>query len=134
MVRHKEEKTIWKSEDLFCSLKNALCGVRHILTHNYNARLIFLFAIFVVLYGLCLRITKLEMFVLNVAIMAVFIAEVINTIVEDVTDLITIEFHPKIKIIKDVAAGVVLVAVIFSLVLGYFVFMERILRLWKMKV
>lgn len=131
MGGQKEENSDWKSRNLFCSFKNALYGVKHILTHNYNARLIFLFAIFVVLYGFCLKITKLEMFVLNVAIMVVFIAEVINAIVEDVTDLITIEFHPKIKIIKDVAAGVVLVAVIFTLVLGCSVFMDNILRLWK---
>ncbi len=121
----------WKNENLFCSFKNAFCGIRHILNHHYNARLIFLFAIFAVVFGFYLGISNLELFVLGVAIMVVFIAEVINTIVEDLSNLITREYNPKIKIIKDAAAGVVLVAVSFSVVLGYCVFLKRIILLWK---
>jgi len=69
-----------------------------------------------------LHLSKLEIFVLSVAIMVVFLAEVINTLIEDLSNLITEEFHPKIKLIKDVAAGVVLVAVLFAGILGFFVF------------
>ena len=127
----KEEKNNWGNQGLFYSVKNALRGVSHILNHHYNARLIFLFAIFAVVFGIYLGISKLEMFVLGVAIMLVFIAEVINTIVEDITDLITLEFHPRVKIIKDVAAGVVLVAVFFSLILGYGIFIKRLITLWR---
>jgi diacylglycerol kinase len=68
---------------------------------------------------------------LGVAIMIVFIAEVINTIVEDLSNLITEEFHPKVKLIKDAAAGVVLVAVFFSMALGCCVFIKRVMVLWK---
>lgn len=127
----QQEGNRWKNEDLFSSFKNALYGLGHILNHHYNARLIFLFAILAVVFGFYLGISNLELFVLSVAIMVVFIAEVINTIVEDLSNLITEEFNPKIKIIKDVAAGVVLVAVLFSVALGYCVFMKRIFALWK---
>lgn len=126
-----EEKKSWKNENLFSSIKHALFGISHILNHHYNARLIFLSAILTVALGLYFGISNLEMFVLGVAIMIVFIAEVINTIVEDLSNLITEEFHPKVKLIKDAAAGVVLVAVLFSAVLGYCVFIKQVMLLWK---
>lgn len=126
-----KEEDNWRKKGLLCSIKNALGGVWHILNHHYNARLIFLFAIVSVLVGFYLKISNLEIFVLGVAIMIVFIAEVINTIIEDLSNLITREFNPKIKIIKDVAAGVVLVAVFFSGILGFFIFLNRIMALWK---
>lgn len=121
----------WKNPNLLSSLRHAFNGILHILNHHYNARLIFLFYIFAILLGFYLQISNLELFVLGVAMMVVFIAEVINTIIEDVVNLITREFHPQVKIIKDVAAGVVLVAIAFSLVLGYCVFMKRIIIVWK---
>lgn len=127
----KELKDNWKNPNLLSSLRHAFNGIRHILNHHYNARLIFLFFIFAILLGFYLRISNLELFVLGVAMIVVFIAEVINTIIEDMTNLITREFHPQVKIIKDVAAGVVLVAILFSLVLGYCVFMKRIIIVWK---
>ena len=120
----------WRERNLIASIGNALRGIAHILNHHYNARLIFLSSIFAVLLGFYLQVSNLEMFVLGVAAMVLFIAEVINTIIEDVVNLITQEFHPQIKIIKDVAAGVVLVAVFFSLGVGYFIFGKYILRMY----
>src|SRR3989338_5020808 len=122
MAKENKQES-WENENLWESVKDAFCGVRHILTHHRNARIIFLSAIFNVGVGLYLKISNLELFVLGVAIMVVFIAEVINTIVEDLSNLITQEFNPQVKIIKDVAAGVVLVAVFFSVILGYCVFL-----------
>lgn len=127
----KKEIRSWSSDSLLESIQNALRGIYHILTNHRNARLIFLAAIFALVCGLYLGISKLEIFVLSVAIMVVFLAEVINTLIEDLSNLITEEFHPKIRVIKDVAAGVVLVAVLFAGVLGFFVFLNRIILLWQ---
>src|SRR3989338_1926818 len=121
----------WENENLWESVKDAYAGIFHILARHRNARTIFLSAILILAMGFYLKISNLELFVLGVATMVVFIAEVINTLIEDLSDLITREYNPKIKLIKDVAAGVVLVAVGFALSLGYFVFFNRILALWK---
>lgn len=121
----------WRKQGLVTSIKNALRGIWHILNHHYNARLIFLFSVFAALLGFYLQISNLEMFVLGVAVIVVFIAEVINTIIEDMINLITQEYHLKIKIIKDAAAGVVLVAVFFFVILCYCVFVKRIMMVWR---
>jgi len=128
MVQRKDE---WRRCDLAFSFKNALNGVWHIINHHYNARIIFLFAFLAVALGFYLKVSKLEMFVLGVTIMLVFITEVINTLIEDIANLINEEFHPKIKLIKDISAGVVLAAVLFSLGVGYFIFAGRILNLCR---
>ena len=52
--------------------------------------------------------------------------EMINSAVEILCDMVTTDFHPKIKIIKDVAAGAVLVASIASLVIGLFIFIPAL--------
>lgn len=130
-MANRQEKTKWENDSLLKSVKTAVCGIFHILNHHRNARIIFFSALFLVVLGLYLKISNLELFVLGVAIMLVFIAEVINTIVEDLSDLITLEYHPKIKIIKDIAAGVVLVAVLFAVSLSCSVFTNRILLLWS---
>lgn len=126
-----EYKDNWRKQGLVTSIKNALRGIGHILNHHYNARLIFLFSVFAVLLGFYLQVSNLEMFVLGVAIIVLFISEVINTIIEDMINLITQEYHLKIKIIKDVAAGVVLVAVFFFAILCYSVFVKRIMIVWR---
>lgn len=127
----KGKDDTWQNDNFFFSFLNAIRGIIHIINHHYNARLIFLFAVLAVLAGFYLKISRLEMFVLGSTVMTVFITEVINTVIEDIADLINKDFHPKIKIVKDVAAGVVLVAALFSLCVGYFIFVERILGLRK---
>jgi len=60
------------------------------------------------------------------------VGEVFNSMVEDITNLITNqEYHPVVKTIKDMSAAAVLFASIISLVIGYLIFWQRIVSLWK---
>ena len=61
------------------------------------------------------------------AISTVFITELINTSIERVADYISPEFHPKIKLIKDLAPGAVLVAALFAILIGTIVFIPYFL-------
>ena len=114
---------------LFRSIVNAFLGLCFVLRYHYKARLIFILIIFVALFGLYLGISRLEMFILGVTIMMVFIVEIINTLVEQLANLITAEFNKKIKVIKDMAAGMVLLSLFFSLIVLYFIFVKYIIRL-----
>jgi len=57
--------------------------------------------------------------------------ELINTQVERTADLIDKEDNYRIKLIKDLAAGAVLLMVINSAVVAYFIFSPYIINLWK---
>lgn len=52
--------------------------------------------------------------------------ELINTAIETVVDLITEEYHPLAKIVKDTAAGAVLIAAVLAVIIGCLIFYEPI--------
>ena len=69
------------------------------------------------------------LFVLS-AVALVWIAELLNTAIEGLCDLYSSDFNPKIKFIKDVAAGAVLIAAMYALGVACFIFIPKITQLW----
>ena len=65
------------------------------------------------------------------AITLVWFAELINTAIEKLTDIIQPEFHPKAKIIKDLTASAVLITAIFSIIIGLLIFGPKIYQLFN---
>ena len=65
--------------------------------------------------------------ILTIGIM--FVAELFNTAIEEVVNLITNKYHPLAKIIKNVSAGAVLVAALTAISIGYLIFVDYFLRL-----
>lgn len=68
-----------------------------------------------------------DMLILLLTVTAVLVAEMFNTAIERVVDLVSPEFHPLAKIAKDVAAGAVLVTAAASLLVGYVLLLPRLL-------
>lgn len=98
-----------------CAIEGILWTVRsqrHMRGH-------FIAAATVLLTALLLHVSALEFMLLAFAITLVLFAEVMNTAVEVVVDLVSPEFHPLAKRAKDVAAGAVLIASIGAAVMGY---------------
>ena len=58
----------------------------------------FLSALVVLLAALFLRVTPLEFALLSLSVLFVLFAELINTAVEAVVDLVTPDFHPLAKL------------------------------------
>lgn len=56
---------------------------------------------------------------------AVLSLEAVNTAVEKLADSVTLEENPLIKAAKDCAAGAVLIAALFSVVIGVFLFWDK---------
>src|SRR5699024_4885241 len=87
-----------------------------------NMRIHFLAALGVLLLSLYLPLSKLEVLLLFVCILLVLVAELFNTAVEAVIDMITDEFHPLAKVAKDVAAGAVMLSAGMAVVVGVSIF------------
>ena len=87
-------------------------------------------AILVMTASLALRFTAFEMGILGTMILLVIMAEMINTAIEEMVDLIVDEHRKQAKIAKDVAAGMVLVATIGSVIVGIIIFIPHILKLF----
>ncbi len=78
-------------------------------------------ALAALLLSLLVNISRVEFIMLSMAIILVLVTEMLNTALEATIDMISKEFHPRAKIAKDIAAGVVLVASTGALILAYLI-------------
>jgi diacylglycerol kinase (ATP) len=90
----------------------------------------FIAAIAVLLLALLLRVNPVEFALLAISILFVLFAELINTAVEAVVDLVSPGFHPLAKVAKDTAAGAVLVAAFGAAIMGYLTLAKYVLPLY----
>jgi len=90
----------------------------------------FIAALAVLLAALFLRVSPIEFALLALSILFVLFAELINTAVEAVVDLVSPGFHPMAKAAKDTAAGAVLIAACGAGIMGYLILAKYILPLY----
>lgn len=81
----------------------------------------FVAAVFILAAVLLLRVTPIEFALLAMVICLVLFAELVNTAIEAVVDLVSPGYHPLAKVAKDVAAGGVLVTAFSAGVMGYLI-------------
>jgi diacylglycerol kinase len=85
--------------------------------------------ILVLSLGFYFQISKIEWIILLICSMAVLSLEGVNTSIERLCDEVEPRFNLKIKIIKDAAAGAVLISSIISAVIGILIFFPYIYAL-----
>jgi len=90
-------------------------------------RIHFIAAIFVLLAVLFLKVTPLEFALLALSILAVLCAEMFNTAIEAIVDLVSPDYHPLAKNAKDTAAGAVLITVCGSAIMGYLILAKYVM-------
>ncbi|RAR41851.1 diacylglycerol kinase family protein [Paenibacillus sp. MDMC362] len=105
------------------------CAIRGILTAvktERNMKIHIAAALIVFIAAALLQLDRMSWLFLVLAIALVFIAELVNTAVEAVIDLISPEEHVLARVAKDTAAGAALVAAVFAVVIGILVFYEPV--------
>ena len=90
-----------------------------------NMKVHFILMVAVIVTGIMTHVTRFELIALVISIAFVLFAELLNTAVEAVCDLITKEYNEFAKIAKNVAAGAVLIAAANAVVVGYLVFYRK---------
>lgn len=83
-------------------------------------------AALVLILSLFYDLTRNEFMIVCIAIVIVIICELFNTAIEVVIDTIIGIYHPKAKIVKDTAAGAVFLASLLAVLVGYFIFFDRV--------
>ena len=117
-----------KIRGLVDSFKYAMNGIMYSIISQRNMKIHLLVATFVGVMAWNIPLTKEEGLILLFTVVLVLVAEMFNTAVEAIVDLLSPKFHPLAKIAKDVAAGAVLITVLASLVVGYVLFFFRFFR------
>lgn len=115
-----------KNRTLGDSFKNALNGICHVIKAERNMKIHIAAALVVILLGINYRLDKIETVLVCIAIGLVLVCELLNTAIEVLVDMVMESYHPKAKIVKDVAAGGVLMSAILSVVIGYIIFIDRV--------
>ncbi len=103
------------------SANNAIEGVLYAAKTQRHLRYHFYSAVAVLVSSYILGVERTDFLVISIAVILVLLAEMINTAVEYVVDMISTEHSEKARVAKDVAAGAVLITAFGAAVLGYII-------------
>lgn len=112
------------------SFSAAWQGILVFFKEESNALVHLFSAAAVVLLAFLLRVGSLEWIALLGCISLVWVSEIINTSIETMADFICPQRDDRIKKIKDLAAGAVLVAAIFSAIIAALIFVPKLIMLF----
>jgi diacylglycerol kinase len=107
------------------SFKYAFEGLRSLFRRDHNIILHLVATIVVIALSIWVKVTTAEALVLVFSIGFVWVAELFNTAIEKIMDLISMQRHPQIKFIKDVSAAAVLIASITAAIAGCIIFIPK---------
>lgn len=110
------------------SFRYAFAGIKELWVKEKNTRIHMFFTIAAIAAGFLLKISSAEFALLFLTIAAVWGMEAINSGVERVVDLVTLEKKPLAKAAKDLAAGAVLIMAIASVIIGLIIFLPKIIQ------
>jgi diacylglycerol kinase (ATP) len=107
----------------------ALNGIWHASVTQLNFRVHLVAALLTLYAGYILDISTSEWLWIILCIAMVLIAELFNTALEFLTDLVSPEYNKKAGLVKDMSAGAVLITAICALVIGLIIFVPKLLVL-----
>ena len=103
-------------------------GIRCCIGKEQNLSFHLIAAIIVVIAGFILSITKIEWTIVILCIGVVIAAELFNTAIERLVDLVSPQQHPIAGKVKDIAAGAVLVCAVTAAIIGLIIFVPYLTR------
>ncbi|MEZ4777379.1 MAG: diacylglycerol kinase family protein [Bacteroidia bacterium] len=107
----------------------AFKGIATLFRTQANAQIHLLAVLVISLLGWYLGLNATEWCLILICMALVLVAEGMNTALEFLTDLVSPDPHPLAGKAKDVAAGAVLISVIFCAVVWGIIFIPKILTL-----
>ena len=111
---------------LYKSFWYAFQGIGNTILHERNMQIHCCVTVLVVIFGFLLKISLAEWMVCLLLFALVMSFELVNTALEAVVDLVTLEKKPLAKKAKDAAAGAVLVSAIIAAILGGIIFFPKL--------
>lgn len=128
MTPRKVLRHIFRFHGFIEGFKFAFKGMWYLFVYHRNMRIIFLMGLAAFLLGVKCDLRGLELVALCFAITLVFIAEIFNTAIEMMIDMFTRKYATLIMLVKDIAAGVTLIACLNAFAVGYILFAHRIFK------
>ena len=114
---------------LFHSFADAFRGIWDCIKAERNMRIHLSVACYVFFFGVRMGLSRGELACLGVTVGVVMSAEAMNTAVEKLCDFAETRRNPHIRVIKDIAAGAVLLTALAAVAVGLFTFLRP--ALWE---
>lgn len=111
------------------SFRFAFNGLKILIKEEHNSRMHLFASVVILIAGIAFKLSPFEWIAIVFAIGFVLAFEIMNSAIENIADFISPEKHEKIKMIKDLAAAGVLVSAFTSIIIGFIVFLPKILEL-----
>ncbi len=111
---------------IYKSFMNAFRGVFMMLKSERNFQIevvALLINLFLIFY---LKLSNIDTILILIVSFGVLSAEILNTAIEKICDIIQPEFDKRIGFIKDISAGTVILMTIVSVIVGIFVYWKYI--------
>ncbi|WP_256012844.1 diacylglycerol kinase family protein [Desertivirga xinjiangensis] len=106
--------------------KYASQGVRYAFSTQINFKVHSALSVLVVLLGFFLNLSQSEWLWILCAICLVIVAELFNTALEVLVDLVSPDYHSKAGRIKDLASAAVLLTAVFAFITGLIIFTPKL--------
>ncbi|MFC7748066.1 diacylglycerol kinase family protein [Lentibacillus kimchii] len=107
-------------------LFQAYNGLKETFRTERNFRIHSIVALAVIAAGFALHLPLIKWAFISLLIGLVLTAELFNTAVEKMLDYLRPNIHPQAKVIKDIAAGAVLISAIAAAVAGIIIFLPEL--------
>jgi len=114
---------------LFRSFGYAFKGIGYATATQLNFRIHLGATVLAVILGWVLGISTKEWLWICLCIALVLITELFNTMIEALVDFVSPQFNEMAGRVKDMSAGTVVIAALFALVTGLFIFLPKLLPL-----
>lgn len=122
-----KKKTAAGHKKFWHSFRFAAHGIASAFKSELNMRIHSGLAVIVLAAAVIFRLPPSSWMLLLLAITLVLSTELLNTAIEATVDLVSPEIHPLAKTAKDTAAGAVLLAAAFAVIVGIYVFYHPVM-------
>lgn len=114
-----------KNKNLMNSFKYAFTGIASSFQTERNMRIHFSVMVLIIISGIFFRISIMEWIICISCFASVIGAEMFNTAIEKIVDLVSPEKNEIAKLAKDISAGAVLIFAIASAIIGLLIFVPK---------
>ncbi|WP_452224620.1 diacylglycerol kinase [Lacinutrix chionoecetis] len=108
------------------SIGYAFKGAYLLITTEASIKVQFFIGVIMTIAGFYFGLSPTEWCIQILVIAMIMATEGINTAIEEIADFIHPEFHPKIGLIKDLAAGAVFIVAIAAVIIGCVIYLPKI--------
>ena len=130
-INGQEKVKVSVIKNILNKCKYSLDGLKHCFKNETSFMLEAIAGIVIIIMGIFFDIKFVEWVISLGSLMLISITELINTAIEAVVDLVTLEIHPLAKIAKDCGSAATFVLACMAATLGFIVYVPYIIDFIK---